>query len=201
MSENTKHKLLIEFIYKKDRRFFNKIKYPVQNKPLRAGFRIKNIDDKHSPEGILNNIKIKGSSIIDKINETFYFPPLNPGQEFFIYFPDLMGITEKGELWVNCSVKPKDTSNNIIEFKTFQYDLFSKKEVLFPGENFVDWGNAIIVRGELEQKQAITNVLMFILTMLVFLDGVWGLDDIFKFLFKCCGYFFSFIGSIFTIMS
>jgi hypothetical protein len=58
------------------------------------------------------------------------------------------------------------------------------------------WGDAISIRGDMEHQQAITNRLVLILTLLVFLEGVWGLKVIIKFIFKNLADLLLFIGEL-----
>ena len=194
----TEHKLLIEFVYQKHRRLLKKTKYFVQNNPFEFGLRVKNIDDKSSPKGKVQKLSLRsgeGGTITYPVEEELFFRELNPGEEVTLWWPDPITVIIKGQTWVSCIVKPEEEKKKTT-FVTFQYDLNSKKESRYEKTN--SWGDGLVIRGELEQQQAKTNFLIFILTMLVFLNGVWGLDIIFKSIFSCLGDVFSAIGMIFT---
>lgn len=195
--EPIEYKLLIEFVYQKKGRFFKKMRYPVQNKPFKFGLRVKNIDEKSSPNGKINNLSISTSgfgAIKENRDEKFVIPELNPGQEIILWWPDELTTILKGGLWVDCSVEPKNIKSET--FITFQYDPNCSKEYRYKDKNA--WGNGLFIRGELEQQQAKTNFLMLLLTAFVFFDGVWGLDIIFKTMFSWSGWLLSQIGIIFS---
>jgi hypothetical protein len=199
-TQPTEYKIRIEFYYKKNRKFFNGLNYIIQNTPFKFGLKITNIDNKSCPKGNLKNLSFKsavGGTISHTDTVEMSFPELNPGQEIDIIWPDPQRIILKDQIWIECLVEPESTSTT--KFITHQYDKVCKKDMPVRASNF--WGNGLSVRGELEQQQAKTNFLMFVLTLLVFLDGVWGLDKTFKKIFEIFGWFFSFISSIFINLS
>ncbi|SRR3989339_962924 len=176
--EPTEYKLLIEFVCKRSRRFLSKATHLVQNKPFKFGFRVKNIDNTNSPPGKIKEVHFIStiSKIQTKIDEEFSFPGLNPNEETVLWWGDPLTIVFKGEVWIECGVEPEDRKKTT--FVTFQYDQNCIKQLPYKERNH--WGDASFIHGELEQQQAKTNILMFILTVSVFLDGVLGLDTIFK---------------------
>lgn len=189
------YKLLIELIFKKPKRFSRKAKYWVQNKPYRFGLRIKNIDDKATPEVTIKRLSLssgEGGTITQDHNENFSVPVLNPGQEIDMWWPDPMAPVIKGSSWIKCKVEPLGI-NEIID--TYQFDKYSKKTQMYEGGSN-HWGDAISIRGEMEEEQSTTNSLLLILTILMFLDGVWGLDKIAKFILGILGWLFSGIGHV-----
>src|SRR5688572_15805952 len=122
------HKLLIEFIYQKERRLFKRLKYVVQNKPVKFGLRIKNIEDKISPRGRIRNLSFEsaeGGNLNDGHDEEFSIPELNPGQEKILWWPNSHTMVLKGLSWVACKVEPED--RNRTSFVTFQCDTNVKK--------------------------------------------------------------------------
>lgn len=194
--EPIEYKLLIEFVYQKKRRFFKTMKHLVQNKPFKFGLRVKNIDDKNSPKGKIKNLSLRSGEIVHGPTEEFAFPELNPGQEIILWWPDELVTVIKGETWIHCYVEPEDKTK--VTFATFQYNSHCCNESRFKERNA--WGDALLIRGELEQQQAKTNYLICVLTALVFLDGVWGLDIISKGILNSLGWLFSQIGWVLSQM-
>lgn len=193
----TEYKIMINFVFEKKRSFFKGMKYIVQNKPFRFGLKIKNIDDKSSPKGKIKHLSIRsgeGGTIYHESKEEFCIPELNPGQEIILWWPEPMRTIIKGQTAISCSVIPD--KSDLEKFITYQYNAVSKKEDLYGIPNH--WLGALSIRGELEQQQSMTNFLIFILTLLVFLDGVWGLNIIFKTIFKIFGWLLNIIGFILT---
>lgn len=188
--EQTEYKIQIEFIFEKNLKLFKKAKHVIQNKPYKYGLRIKNIDTKNSPKARVYNFNVRpsdsGMKIENFAHEEFSLKELNPGEEIELWWPDLLTTVFQGGAWVSCDVEPIDLTAS--KFATYQYDIHCKKE--FKNREHNQWGDGFIIRGQLEQQQALTNILMFVLTLLVFFDGVWGLGNIFKFLFKVMGIIF-----------
>ena len=137
----------------------------------------------------------EGSLIQQRATEEFFFPELNPGQETTLWWPNPVVIVMKGQVWVKCRVEPEDISK--ATYKTFQFNRFGDAGAYgTPNE----WGSTLLIRGELEQEQAKTNFLIFVLALLVFLEGVWGLSTIFKTMFKVFGWLFSQVGELFNAL-
>ncbi len=195
MAENNtavEHKILIEFISKGTRKISRKVKYWIQNKPYQFGLKITNIDDKGSPEFRIRNLCLlsgEGSPITQENEEEFSVPLLNPGQEIDLWWPEPMAPAIKGASWIQCQIIANDTTKTII---THQINEYSKKpqEYRIPNR----WGDALAIRGEMEEEQYKTNRLLLILTILMFLDGIWGLEVIFKIIIEGLSSFFSTIG-------
>ncbi|MCK4905281.1 hypothetical protein KAS42_03450 [bacterium] len=169
----------------------------MQSQSFKFGLKIKNIDKKNTPKGKIKRMLLRsaeGCEIYHPIDEEFSFPELNPGQEIILWWPNPLTIILKGQAWVGCTVEPENRETT--KFITYQFDGNCNKESPYARPN--EWGFGIFIRGELEQQQATTNFLIFLLTLLVFLDGVWGLNAIFKQIFKVFGWLFSLIGSLFV---
>lgn len=199
MSDNnkikpTEYKLLIEIVFCKNRKFLNKQQCLIQNKPSRFGFKIKNIGDKSTPEATIENLSFRsaeGGNILHPFDEKFSIPKINPDQEIILWWSDILVSIIKGQTWVSFDINPQSSSK---KFATFQNEGCNKKMTKCDTEN--RWGYGIVIRGELEQQQARTNFLILILTLLVFLEGVWGLNVIINNIFKGFGWFFSLLGSL-----
>lgn len=196
-SQKTKpveYKLLIEFIFKNLKKFPQKGTCLIQNKPFKFGLRIKNIDDKTTPEATIKNLTLisaeNGQIEYDK-QEKFTVNKLNPENETHLWWPEATTSIIKGQAWIKCDVIP--TEKEII-FRTYQLDKGSKKPQLYTRENH--WGQDVLIRGELEQQQARTNILIVILTLLVFFEGVWGLDKIVKTILNIIGWLFLKLGTL-----
>lgn len=194
-NEQTHHKLLLQLIFKSHKRFFKKTKYWVQNKPYKFGLKVKNIDDKASPVVTIKNLSFgsaEGVTISQDHSEEFSVQVLNPGQEIDMWWPEPMAPVIKGSSWVECKLVPEEANQFI---KTYQFNKFSQKPEIYRGGNNL-WGDAISIRGEMEEEQSKTNFLLLILTILMFADGVWGLDEIAKFFVKSLGWLLSIGGEI-----
>lgn len=187
-------KLLIELIFKNPKSFFGKAKYWIQNKPYKFGLKIKNIDEKNSSECTIINLALlpgEGGNITQNITEQFSVSTLNPGQEIDLWWPDPLAAVIKGSSWIQCDVIAKDQANII---RTYQSDKHSTKPQIYKLPN--QWGDALLIRGEMEEEQRKTNFLLLVLTILMFLQGVWGLDKIVKIILDIVGSLFYFIGSL-----
>ncbi|NTV79600.1 MAG: hypothetical protein HGA25_10830 [Clostridiales bacterium] len=172
---SSEYKVLIEFVYKKPVKVFNWMSHIVQNRPFIFGLRIKNIDSKNIPDGIIKKLHFKsveGGTLLHNVEEELSFSKLNPGQEEIIWWPSPHSLPFRGSIFVSCDVISDNSNSN---FFTYQWDRNCKRASKFHPDR---WGEALSVRGELEQQQATTNMYMFVLTCLVFLDGVWGLNNI-----------------------
>jgi hypothetical protein len=196
VSQNMQHELEIEFVFGNQKnRFFKFPNHLVQSHPVRFGLQIKNIDTKPNCPGKISNLSIKsseGNTVVHTADEVFALPVINPGDKITLWWPEKLNALIKGVAWVDCNIIP-DMPN--VEFKTFQFDRLTG--VRSKGSRQNAWGNALIIRGDLEEQQSITNLLILILTILVFLDGVWGLKDIFYWLAKELGGWFILVGNSF----
>jgi len=193
----TEYKLLIEFVYQKKSRLWRRTKYLVQNRPFKFGLRIKNIDSKPTPKGKIKNMTLEsaeGGGISHRMAEEFAIQELNPGQEITLWWPNFLTTPIRGQSWVGCDVEPDDTQKT--RFTTYQFDPVCDTKEKHSTRN--SWGYALTVRGELEQQQARSNFLVFVLTLLVFLDGVFGLDEIVKFIISVLGSLLVELGTIFS---
>lgn len=191
------YKLLIDLIFERKRRFFRSVRYLVQNQPFKFGLRIKNIDRQNTPKGKIKAFTLRSGergSIEQDWDEEFTLAELNPGEEVKLWWPNSSTPIIQGQSWVECVVEPEDKKST--KFITYQFDRNCNKESRYKEEN--QWGQALFIRGELEHQQARTNNFMFLLTLLVFLDGVLGLDIILKRIFGIFGWLFSQIGLLFT---
>lgn len=194
--EPTKYKVLIEFIFKKTNPLpsLKRLSNPIQNRPFYFGLRIKNIDKRNTPRFIIKNLQIdaaQGGTLTQGMDEEFKVSSLNPGEEEKIWWHYPISTVIKGEIFIKCNITPHGN----IQIISHQYNKYADNCSVYKTPN--KWGDAYYVRGELEQKQATTNSLIALLTLLVFLEGVLGLDSIIKFIIKSIGLFFNFIGNIF----
>ena len=172
-------KVLITPIFRRRKFSYFSLEYPVQLQPFIIGLQIENISDKTVCSGTISNLKIssgEGATIYHSLNEKMGFGKLNPGETNTLWWPNSISTVQKGQTWISCDVTP-DTDEK--QFKTFQKTKYEEKPEECPG-GFNHWGDAIFISSKAESNQKITNILMLILTLLIFFDGVWGLDNIAK---------------------
>lgn len=179
MEETTKYKILIDLIFYKKRKYFNREKSLVQNKPYQFSFKIKNIGHEVTPEMKLKNLSLsscdKMYNLYQPFDDEMLIPTINPNQEVIIQWPDILVPHMKGQAWINLDIKdqPENTT-----FETYHLDKYSGKVEKNNLNNH--WQMSTSIRGELEQRQATTNILILILTLLVFLDSTLGINTIIK---------------------
>lgn len=195
--EPVTQKLLISPVYKRRSFNFIPLKYPIQLKPFYFGLKIKNINNISTSPGILKNLILspgEGTFINDKFYEELSFNKLNPNEEVVMWWPEPLTTVQKGQTWIACNIIPNESN---ITFITFQSAPHCTNPIPSEQNNNV-WGNAMFITGKIESQQNLTNFLMFLLTLLVFFDGVWGLDVLIKSLLTELGKFFSFISLFLT---
>lgn len=87
-----RHKLLIEFIFKINRKFsFKKFPFPVQNQPFEIGLRIKNTGTKTFPGCTIKNLVLysgENKDLKHAFDEEFSIRKLNPDEKIEIWWPD-----------------------------------------------------------------------------------------------------------------
>lgn len=199
MSEETKqikeYKLQISFEYKRQQFKSIPLRHPIQLKSFYGGLKIRNISESPSPAGTIKKLSLQpaeGATINHTLNEEIAFPKLNPKEEKVVWFSEVIQTVQKGQTWVECDIAPDDSSNRYIT-----YQVTSPNNDPSPHNNNKNkWGDAFVIVGKLENQQKWTNFLILILTLLVFLEGVWGLDEIVLGLIDCIGYFFLSVGKL-----
>jgi len=192
-SQPSEDNLLIELIFKRSKKIFWRNKYWIQNRPYKFGLKIKNVGEKGSSEAQIKRLTFRsaeGVAISQSHTEEFTIPKLNPGQEIDLWWPDPTATVIKGSAWLDCIVTSLANNTRI---RTYQADMCTKKPQ--PYDPLNRWGYGFAIRGELEEEQSRTNFLLAILTALMFLDGVWGLNVLSKFLINNLGWLFSAFGS------
>ena len=100
-------------------------------------------------------------------------PTLNPDQSAELWI-DVATSQIQGALWFSCTLIPFDETR---EIHTLQRD---------PGATVISkykvnsWAKIIYIQPKLELLQTRTNILIFILTLIVFIDSLIGIKEIAK---------------------
>jgi hypothetical protein len=191
------YKIKINPVFERPSKFFwpRRIRYVVQSKPVRIGFQFKNIDQNPTPRAQISNIQFKdasGGNLNHGVMEQFSLPEMNPGSSFTIWLTDIEGLVIKGSCWIEMRIVPSDAD---AQFVTYQQLPFSSKPEAYTG-GVNSWGLGIFIRGDMEEQQAKTNVLISWLTLLVFLDGAWGLKNILHGILSLLSEFFHWISVV-----
>lgn len=192
----TNQKLLISTVYKRKFIRILPIKYPKQLKPFHLGLKIKNIGNKASSGGTIKSLELhssEGDSIYDVFHEELSFKKLNPNEEEIVWWPEPFTTVLSGKCWIECRVVPDSKE---VKFSTYQDPPHSIKPIAYSKTNH--WGDGLVVISRIEAQQSRTNTLMFLLTLLMFLDGVWGLDFIVKKSLMNCAAVFNWLGRLLT---
>lgn len=173
-----KHKLLIEFIFRINRRFsFEKSPLPVQNQPFKVGLKIKNIGTKSFPGCTVKNLVMssgENKSLKHEFEEEHSISTLNPDQEADIWWPDPLSTFLEGLVWLTCLVIPNDPEREEIE--TYQRD--KNTGTVGKSKHLNKWDDPLYIKGKFEFEQARTNLLIFILTLLTLLEGLFGIKEV-----------------------
>ena len=169
------YKLQIEFIFKIKNKFtFKNFKFPIQNHPFEYGLRIKNIGNNVFSGAMLKNIKMSShsSDLAYTLDKEFSLHLLNPNESVEIWL-DQMTTYLTGLIWMEIHLVPNNVNDSIV---TYQKDKHSEKNDVYGKTN--KWGEAFFIQGENELQQARTNSYILILTMLTFLHGAFGINNI-----------------------
>ena len=192
------HKLLIEPTFKTGliakllrRAPFKRPIFPIQGSPFDFNLRITNIGDSSFPGTDIKRIAISGAgqaSISHNINKTYSIPSLNPSAYAEINI-DRMTTLLEGIVWISCQITPLDPKDKIT---TYQKDI-GTQQLVEPSTN--SWGQEVLVLSKNQLSFSHQNTLLVILTILIFLDGVWGLGNIASASLNFVGNILSSIGS------
>jgi len=173
-----KHKLLIEFIFRVNRKFsLKKFPFPIQNQPFKLGLMIKNNDVKVFPGCTIKNFKIislDNKNLKHEFDEEFSISKLNPDEKLDIWWPEPLSTHLEGLIWLSCSVIPNETDKEEIE--TYQCD--KNTGVISKYKSINQWGVSSYVESKFELEQSRTNLLVLILTVLTLLEGLFGIKEI-----------------------
>jgi len=171
-TKKSEYKLLIKFIFKRNRRYLFKFKEPsslIQNEPFKMGLRIKNIDDKTLQGFIIKDLKIEPAdrnvSLSYSFEEKFLIDVLNSDQSIEVWWPNTLTTFLKGWIWTSCSVIPGQPKKEKIQ--TYQYHNNTKSTD--ECEGFNKWGNDLYVTGRFELQQLRISKLLLVFTLLTLL--------------------------------
>jgi len=174
------HSLLIDLVFQRSRRFVPKkfkwktVDNPVQLEPFRIGLKITNIGKLPFPGCSIADFRIhagQNSPFYQFISSTHSVTLINPNDHEVVWLDDL--ITKmQGPLFVKCKVIP---SVENVSLTTYQKGIH---DVIKYADEPNNWGGPLFVVGQMESQQKLTNRLLVGLTILIFLDGMFGLDTI-----------------------
>lgn len=188
--EKTEDRLVIQFVFEHlDWRFrwwpFHKQPHPVRGIPLRYGIRVQNVGNKAFPGATVSNFYI-GSRAADlatySTNEPA-IPSLNPGESKTLWLESGI-LSMEGNVWVSCDLAPHDPLREIVAFQAGSLQAGSPESVRGARRN--SWRDSEYVEQKLALLQTRTNNLICLLTALIFMDAVLGLNYIAGQFLKLC---------------
>ena len=191
--QKTEDKLQIECVFRrwtkfrKKWRLFAQPKFPIRGVAFRFGFRVKNIGNRPFAAATVYNWRVGASSAYKsqpfqtsgpeiRSDIEISIGPLNPGESETTWI-EITTLPFDGPGFVSCDLRPADESRRI---RAFQKST-SGHPALLPKENH--WMNTLYVEDRLVRLQLWSNWLIFLLTAIIFIQGVWGLDKVSKWLF------------------
>lgn len=195
MSDTTdviEHHLIIEFVFRQRRSWgFPRTRYPVQGVPFKFGVRIENPTSRPFPGATISNFQggSHTSSMGFLSHNVIAAPSLNPGDATILWI-DSAETDLEGPIWLSCDVRAIEASHSVV---TFQRERTSGNVSRFGDLN--KWGDGGYIQRKMELLQAQTNVLLLILTALMFLDAVVGLKAMLQFVARGVGSLFSVLGA------
>ena len=192
--KKTQRKILLECIFS-SKNFFRYINVfsPTQDKPFKIGLRIKNIDSKNFPGGKITNLQIDSSeekTIYQPFEEEFSISNLNPDESYEVWVPNAISTYLSGLIWISCNINSSEPND---EVETYQIDKNTRVIKKYKNNK---WGTESYIYDKLEYEQSKTNNLILILTILTTLQGIFGLNNIFKFCLQILSTILLNIGSL-----
>ncbi|MCK9569271.1 hypothetical protein M0R72_10070 [Candidatus Pacearchaeota archaeon] len=153
-------KLLISPMIKSNSKFrllgYKKI---VSSSIFELGIKIKNISHSPFPGGTIKKIRIESSieHYINSSEKEFHIPPINPEEVILIWF-EKTTLPKLSQAWFKLDIA--DCEDTI----TYQWDRGNKCPTkCLDGKN--KWENLLIINDENILQQAITNLLLLMLTL------------------------------------
>ena len=193
--QKTEDKLQIECVFRqwtKPRKWlpFAQPSSPIRGLPFRFGLRIKNINNRPFSGATIHNWKIGTvSSYGDNIgllggsgglahrsDIEVNIQPLNPDESETLWI-EMVTPGFDGPGVVSCDLRPADESHRISAFQKST----SGEPSRVADENH--WLNTLYIEDRLVRLQVRSNQLILLLTAIIFIQGVWGLDKVSKWLF------------------
>lgn len=189
------YKLLIEtkFKFKKKLIFFKKQLFPIQNETFEIIISIKNIGDNIFPGAKLGNVTIRSmdsKTIFEKIYKEFSVPIINPDNVIDVHVGS-MTTHLYGLVWIETPVIPNNPEQQKITI--YQKDA-GTGEPIYPQLNKA--GDSSFIQSSAETESAFTNSLILFLTVLLFLETIFGLKNIVDFFLNSIGKFFIKLGNL-----
>lgn len=168
---------------------------PTQGKPSTISVVIKNIG-----ESVFEGANARNATIVpvpqtmaDIADREFLIEPLSPGasQEIEI---DRIETELVGLAWISFEMVPRNQNAVISSYQKGSNDRHIKYRV--PNA----WGNSFTIASQFESSQHNTNLLIAGLTILTFVDAVWGLKNVLIGLVKATASSFQFVATLLTLM-
>jgi len=196
------HKLLLQLLFQRDWHpeipiwmpFLGK-RRPVRGSPLRYGLHIENIGDNAFPGCRVHDfiVRYQGGTTYHG-EKSFAVATMNPG-ESKTYWMHAMRLHLDGAAWVKCTLEPSTPDYQI---KAFQKGARTPESCPGPPN---EWADGLYIEEKFAVNQQWTNGLIALLTLFIFLDGVWGLDTIVGGTFQSIGRFLSWLAGVFLSVS
>lgn len=189
--------LLIEF--ESEENFWNKIRkniFPVQGKPFKFSLKATNTGSNVFPGATIKNIIIRPAQpptyhLIHNIPGEFEVRSLNPNESEKIYIAQITTLLD-GLLWIECQLNPSQQEQTIV---AFQRDC-GTGQIIDPQTN--RWGHEFFMMSSSQVSSNRLNVLVALLTFLMFWDAVFGIKNTIISVLKFLGNFLLLVGSWFV---
>ena len=160
------------------------IRRPTQSRPFEYSVTIRNLDRRVFPGARLKNFRFdsaSGQTVCYTNEKEYQIPVLNPDAEFTIPL-DRITLELEGLVWVKCSVHLTGATGDI---RSFQYDPDNRKDIEFTDIN--EWGVEVAIVSQSAYQQRRTNLILVVLTLLMFVEAVFGIRNTCVFFIKGFG--------------
>ena len=179
-SKKIQHRLLIKSVFRGSSRSlsrwlpFGRYPHPIRGVLFDAGLRVTNIDNKPFSGALIHSFEIisKVSGVRWETEKQVAAKVMNPGESDTYWLEEQLLLSFDGPVMVSCHLEPIDERTQII---THQGSV-DRPAKCPEGSNY--WLDGEYIEEKLAVLQARTNQLILVLTVLTFLQGVWGLDTI-----------------------
>lgn len=144
---------------------------PIQGKIFKYGVTITNIGNSVLEGALVKNVKIASASQMNFFHDTkreFSLNNLNPQAKIEIIFDEISSDLS-GTAWISMDIVPRQAETNIITYQK----IGNSAEHEFGVKNA--WGDSFLIGSRFDASQERTNFLILVLTILTFVDGIWGL--------------------------
>ncbi|WP_426696707.1 hypothetical protein ACP6EV_14905 [Aeromonas hydrophila] len=151
----------------------------VQGEPFTWGLKIKNLDNKPTPIGAINDYGIRNLEnnyfSNSETNDIRALKPLNPDEETIIKLGDDVSYVE-GALWAFANIKTQDDKH---AFEVYQFNPYHKADALLTvaSNSTYNWIESIYIQKKMELLQAKTNNYILGLTIVSVWESLFGIKE------------------------